>query len=31
VGIESLPKRVTVMPADVDRVKAYIAERTAAA
>lgn len=30
-GIESLPKRVTVMPADVDRVKAYIAERTAAA
>ncbi|RFP81181.1 threonine synthase [Hydrogenophaga borbori] len=31
VGIESLPKRVTVMPADVDRVKAYIAQRTAAA
>lgn len=30
-GIESLPKRVTVMPSDVERVKAYIAERTAAA
>lgn len=30
-GIESLPKRVTVMPSDVGRVKAYIAERTAAA
>jgi threonine synthase len=30
-GIEFLPKRVTVMPSDVERVKAYIAERTAAA
>jgi threonine synthase len=25
-GIEDLPKRVTVMPADVERVKAYIVE-----
>jgi threonine synthase len=29
-GIENLPKRFTVMPADAGRVKAYIAERTGA-
>jgi len=29
VGIEALPKRVTVLPADVARIKAYIAEHDA--
>jgi threonine synthase len=29
VGIEALPKRVTVLPADVGRIKAYIAEHDA--
>jgi threonine synthase len=28
-GIEALPKRVQVMPADVARIKAYIAEHCA--
>ena len=30
-GIEALPKRVQVMPADVAQVKAYIEQRCAAA
>jgi threonine synthase len=29
IGIEDLPRRVTVLPADVERVKAYIAEQCA--
>jgi len=29
-GIEKLPKRVQLLPADVQRVKAYIAEQCAA-
>jgi threonine synthase len=28
-GIEQLPRRVTVLPADVERVKAYIVEHCA--
>jgi hypothetical protein len=28
VGIEQLPKRFTVMPADAQRVKAFIAENS---